>query len=54
MLISTAADLSAADRGAFEVAYLVGLVLVGSVWALWFVTYLIALYRLQAVMEDGG
>ena len=53
VLISTAADLDTADRGAFEVAYLVGLVLVGAVWALWFVTYLVSLSRLHAVMEDG-
>jgi hypothetical protein len=52
VLIGTAADLNAADRGAFEIAYLIGLVLVGGVWVLWYLTYLVSLYRLQVVVED--
>jgi GYF domain 2 len=48
VLISTAADLVAADRTALEIAWMLGLFFVGSAWTWWFAIYLVALFRLQA------
>jgi hypothetical protein len=49
VLISTAADIVASDRAALDIAWMMGLFVVGAAWAWWMAIYLLALSRLAGL-----